>query len=86
MFPILNDPIIRALPWSLMEPHAEQALRNHSQSLQTLARRGGLSITEAYCVLKDTDYRSGTKFKLHVVRLTLMRLYAMHVEGGEPRA
>lgn len=43
-------------PMSLFEPHEAQAERNHYQSLQTLARRGGLSWCEAVAILEDRDW------------------------------
>lgn len=54
-FPILRHPEFR-LPWTVIAPHERQAQRNHYQSLEQLARRGGLSIIEAWCVLTDTDW------------------------------
>lgn len=56
MFPILNDPVIRAIPWAALTPHEQQAGRNHSQTLKGLASRGGLSICEAYFILLDKRY------------------------------
>ncbi len=49
MFPIFEGDDI---PWSVIEPHEEQAKANHSgQSLDRLAERGGLSPNEALHVL-----------------------------------
>lgn len=42
-----------ALPWEMLFPHQAQAIRNHSQDLQMLASRGGLSACEAVAVLED---------------------------------
>ncbi len=40
------------IPWAMIAPHEPQALHNHGQqSLATLARRGGLSPSEAVAVL-----------------------------------
>ena len=39
LFPIMGGP---AIPWSMIRPHERQAERNHSQSLERLAQRGGL--------------------------------------------
>lgn len=50
--PILQRPDYH-LPWALIEPHAAQAMRNHGQTLERLAERGGLGFSEAYCVLND---------------------------------
>jgi hypothetical protein len=52
--PILKEPGFR-LPWALIAPHEGRALKNHDQTLERLAQRGGLSFTEAYAVLTDKD-------------------------------
>ena len=57
MFPILNDPIIKAIPWAAIAPHEAQAQRNHSQTLNRLAGRGGLSVDEAVAVMTDQPWR-----------------------------
>jgi len=49
-FPIMGGP---AVPWVTIEPHEAQARRNHDQSLERLAQRGGLSPMEAVLVLED---------------------------------
>jgi hypothetical protein len=42
-----------SVPWSLLAPHAAQAMRNHSQTLERLAERGGLSPCEMVAVIHD---------------------------------
>lgn len=74
MFPIMKDDQIKALPWWVMALHEKQARSNHSQSLETLARRGGLTIEEAYCVLADREIRCGSRFDLTAVRVALMQI------------
>lgn len=59
MFPILGDPIIKAIPWAVLTPHEKQAVRNHSQSLRALASRGGLDVTEAVWIIRDHEYPFG---------------------------
>ena len=44
------------IPWEMMEPHAEQARRNHNQSLERLKQRGGLSTCEALAIMDDRDW------------------------------
>lgn len=42
----------KEVPWGFVEPHDIQARRNHGgQTLQELARRGGLSPAELLCVV-----------------------------------
>lgn len=52
-FPLLGG---GSIPWAMIEPHEKQALCNHSQTLQRLAKRGGLSPAEAVCVLLDKHW------------------------------
>ena len=57
MFPILNDQVIKAIPWAAIAPHEAQAQRNHSESLNRLASRGGLSVCEALAVMQGEPWR-----------------------------
>lgn len=54
-FPILEKgkPTV---PWSAIEGHEQQALRNHHQTLERLAERGGLSYAEFWFVMHDEDW------------------------------
>ena len=45
----------------MLAPHEEQAQRNHLQSLETLASRGGLSACEAVAVLEDRRWHKMPK-------------------------
>lgn len=45
----------RRVPWRLLAPHEARAKRSHSQSLEHLAERGGLSPGEMLAVLRDID-------------------------------
>lgn len=45
------------LPMEMIEPHEDQARKNHNQSLRELASRGGLSACEALAVLEDRPWR-----------------------------
>lgn len=40
-------------PHALIEPHDEQAQKNHSQTLERLSQRGGLSPLEIWCIVHD---------------------------------
>lgn len=44
------------IPWVVMVPHEQQAQKNHGQSLERLAQRGGLSAKEMLAVMRDSDY------------------------------
>ena len=57
-FPIMTHRSIfrdlpQSVPWSAIEPHEAQALKNHDQSLEQLAKRGGLDPTEFIAVMED---------------------------------
>ncbi|RJQ44379.1 MAG: hypothetical protein C4534_06525 [Gaiellales bacterium] len=43
------------IPWALLQDHEMQARKNHSQSLYTLASGGGITVREAYFLIRDMD-------------------------------
>jgi len=49
-----------SIPWELIEPHEWQARRNHYQSLERLAERGGLSPDELVAVMEGRGWRPMT--------------------------
>jgi hypothetical protein len=53
-FPIMGGP---SIPWSAIAPYDGQAQCNHSQNLERLAERGGLSPVEAYAVMRNLKWR-----------------------------
>lgn len=56
-FPILGFAGI-SIAWDIIAPHEAQAKANHYQSLETLARRGGLDPSELVAVLEDRPWHS----------------------------
>lgn len=48
--------VVVCLPWEMIEPHEKQALKNHSQTLERLAQRGGLCASEAVAVLEGKGW------------------------------
>jgi len=42
-----------SVPWALVQSHERQARRNHQQTLERIAERGGLSPCELVAVLED---------------------------------
>ncbi len=66
-FPILMDArelrqwpdAPRSIPWALIAPHAQQCQRNHYQTPERLAQRGGLCPIELGAVLRDELYPFG---------------------------
>ena len=49
----LQEQCPKSVPWQMLAPHEDQAVSNHSQSLNRLAQRGGLSPCEMLAVLED---------------------------------
>jgi hypothetical protein len=43
----------RWVDWTILEPNEKQAVVNHSQSLEKLASRGGLSPHEIYAIMHE---------------------------------
>lgn len=58
LFPIHNThrSYMTGVDWEIIAPHERQALLNHGQSLETLVRRGGLSLCELAAVLEDRPW------------------------------
>lgn len=44
------------VPWSLIAPHERQAQKNHDQTLERLAERGGLDPSEMVAVIEDRPW------------------------------
>lgn len=62
-FPIMTKNGKEYIPYDIIKPHEEQALKNHcGQTLDRLAARGGLSWAEAYAVLTDSEFPYGNKY------------------------
>lgn len=51
-FKVLGCDKLKSVPWGLVEPHREQAFKNHRQTLERLNSRGGLGIEELYTLLE----------------------------------
>lgn len=59
MFPILGDGI--QIPWDLIERYEPQAVKNHGQNYQELARRGGLDSEEMLAVIHGLGWKEAQK-------------------------
>lgn len=57
------------IPWAMLEHHERQAVRNHSQTLQRLHDRGGLSWCEALAVLEDRHWHQEPNAKVLVLAM-----------------
>lgn len=51
----------RSVPWAFVADHAAQCDRNHSQSPETLAERGGLAPCELVAVVEDRRWHRMTE-------------------------
>lgn len=54
----------KSIPMELVEPYRDQAYRNHGQTLERLAERGGLSPKELYCLMKGVSLRQSSFEKI----------------------
>lgn len=59
----------RSVPWEFIAPHERQAINNHSQTLQRLDERGGLSPAEMMCVIEGRGLRGIEKDVVAIPRL-----------------
>jgi hypothetical protein len=65
MFPVNIDYVYRkkhedcpsGIPWHVIKEYEEQAIKNHTQTLNGLAKRGGLSPTEIYAVMHNRKWQ-----------------------------
>lgn len=60
-FPVHPDDALkpgapRSIPWHMVKPHEKQAIANHSQTLERLEQRGGLTMSELIAVLEDREW------------------------------
>lgn len=83
--PELTARVPKWIPWALVEPHAARARKNHGQTLEQLAARGGLSPFELWCVIHDADpYMRLPEGGLEVMRVTEAEAAAWLVEAVRP--
>jgi len=58
VMPIMGGTLLSEIPFAMLVPHEAQAKRNHYQSLDRLAQRGGLSACEALAILEDRPWHA----------------------------
>jgi len=56
--PIMGSSLLSEIPLAMLAPHEVHALRNHGQTLERLAERGGISTSEAIAILEDRSSRT----------------------------
>lgn len=60
-YPIQYKNMGEYIPFEMMLEHEEQCFINHSQSVETLARRCGTSYLETYYILNDSEFKTHRK-------------------------
>jgi len=54
--PVMKCASIKSIPMQLLVPYEKQALRNHGQSLQRLAERGGMAACEILGIVRELSW------------------------------
>lgn len=81
-YPILQSKPPQTIPWAMLIPHETQAWINHGQTLEELARRGGLGWAEALAILEDKKWRDAIQTNEEAEPI-VKRLVAEFMNGGE---
>lgn len=55
LYTLYNCP--RYVPWGLLRLHEAQCMKNHLQTVNVLAERGGLDVSELAAVLDDLPWK-----------------------------
>ena len=58
VMPIMGAELMSEIPFAMIAPHEAQAQRNHGQSLERLAQRGGLAACEAIDIIEGRRWGS----------------------------
>lgn len=58
VMPIMGATLLSEIPFAMIAPHEAQAQRNHGQSLERLAQRGGLAPSEALDIIEGRRWGS----------------------------
>lgn len=56
VMPIMGSTLLSEVPFAMLVPHEAMALRNHDQSLNRLAERGGLAVSEVIAILEGKGW------------------------------
>lgn len=66
------------VPWGLVKEHEARALKTHDQDIETLHRRGGLSLAELVAVIEDRPWKA-------MDTMTALSALARHIAEYERR-
>jgi len=58
VMPIMGATLLSEIPFAMIAPHEAQAQRNHGQSLERIAQRGGLAACEALDIIEGRRWGS----------------------------
>ncbi|MDW3682976.1 hypothetical protein RA280_14705 [Cupriavidus sp. CV2] len=58
VMPIMGATLLSEIPFAMIAPHEAQAQRNHGQSMERLAQRGGLAACEAIDIIEGRRWGS----------------------------
>ena len=70
--PIQGGKLLKAVPWNVVQDHEARAMSNHSQTLDKLARRGGMNPTEMLKIIQDEDlfpFNEDPKAELRLIEI-----------------
>lgn len=73
-FPILGSEPKEYIPLDIVKAHEKQAIRNHGQTLERLAERGGLDWIEMLFVLEDKNCDFHTKLTEMFARTKVLEM------------
>lgn len=79
MYPVLGDLGAKQkeyIPWDVLAPHEARASRNHGQTLEQLAARGGLAWSEIVCILLDKPWKYAQNIPTDVARNAVLKYVA----------
>lgn len=71
------------VPWALLAPYEENADHAHGQSLERLAARGGLGVSEMVAIIDGVGLRGMLRPDREMLP-RLLELIAQHEQRGEP--
>lgn len=87
-FPVIGTHYEETVPVGIFNGHMKQVIQNHSDTLDGLRSRGGLSYEEIYCILTDQNYCNLCKI-IDTGRCrdeVLKAVKAYYKESGKPDA
>lgn len=82
--------IVSSIPWPMISDEASerQSQKNHGQTVERIAERGGYSACEAICVMSSMDYQKlgKTEGDAHKILYAMVCLFNRGKHIGEEKA